>query len=335
MKDYWLKFGCFLTGYNYNLVKNSSEASAQSVKKYLSALIIVSILWSFIGFSFSQRYLHSGVFGSICVAIAMLIVIIQLERQIILMLGRSNWAIIFRSVIVVVMAIIGSIIIDQIIFKEDIERQKISDVQAEVNNILIVKTIQLDAEIESLDSLIDKKEKERNRLIDDVTRKPFVKGSSSQRKSYIIKVLGANGFLKDSVITKTDLALTDIVNPKVDLIQTIDKQIGFLRIEQSEKQKSRINIRSDLENELKSKKGFLDELKTLISILTTNISALIVWILVFLFFLSLEFFVLVIKFGDDKNDYERTIMLQMEMRIKIIDGLSDPEKDAVKNSKNH
>jgi hypothetical protein len=327
MKDYWLKFGCFLTGYNYELVKKSSEASAQSVKKYLSALIIVSILWSFIGFSFSQRYLHSGVFGSICVSVAMLIVIIQLERQIILMMGRSNWAIIFRSVIVIVMAIIGSIIIDQIIFKEDIERQKISDIQTEANKILLIKTIQLDNEIRALDSLINKKENERNQLIEDISRKPFVKGSSSQRKSHIIKVAGINGQVKDSVITKTDLMLTDVVNPKVELVQTVDKQIAFLRIEQSEKQKSRINIRSDLENELRSKKGFLDELQTLISILTTNISALIVWVLVFLFFLSLEFFVLVIKFGDAKNDYERSIMLQMDMRIKVIEGLSDPSKD--------
>ena len=38
MRDLWLKTGCFLTGYNYIIIKNSSEASAKSVKKYLSAL---------------------------------------------------------------------------------------------------------------------------------------------------------------------------------------------------------------------------------------------------------------------------------------------------------
>ncbi|NJK85679.1 MAG: DUF4407 domain-containing protein, partial [Bacteroidales bacterium] len=268
MNNLWLKFGCFLTGYNYTLIRNSSEASIMSVKKYLSALIIVSILWVFIGFSFSQRYVHTGFWGSLAVSLIMLIIVIQIERQIILSTGRSNMALIFRSIIAVVMAVVGSVIIDQVIFKEDIEKQKISQVQNEVDKILSIKTAQIDAEIISLDSMLKKKEYERVSVIDEVTRKPFVKGSTSERKSHVIKITKTDGSLGDSIITRTDLTLTDIPNPKAELIPAIDQQIEDIRAQITEKQKSRLNIRENLEKEIKSRTGFLDELKTLMAVLT-------------------------------------------------------------------
>ena len=323
MRDLWLKLGCFLTGYNYTIIKNSSEASAKSVKKYLSALLIVSIIWCFIGFSFSNRYLHAGLWGSICVAVVMVIIVIQIERQIILTTGRSNWALVFRALIAIVMAVVGSIIIDQIIFKEDIEIQKISKVQDDVNKILSTKTAQLDAEISSLDTLISKKELERAAIIDEITKKPFVKSSTSETKNHIIKINGPGGTSKDSVIVRTDLTLTDAVNPKAGLITSVDQLIADLRVQKTDKQKARINIRQDLEKDLKSKTGFLDEMNTLIAILITHTVALFVWILIFVFFLSLEIFVLVIKFGDSKNDYEKAILYQMNSRIMMIDELAN------------
>jgi hypothetical protein len=323
MNDLWLKIGCFLTGYNYPIIKSCSEGSAKSVKKYLSALIIVGILWGFIGFAFSQRYIHAGFLGSACVSLVMIIIVIQIERQIILTMGHSRWALIFRSLIAVVMSVVGSVIIDQIIFKEDVEKQKISNIQQEANKILLTKTEQIDVEITNLDTLIEKKERERTALIDEISRKPFVKGSVSERKNHIVKVTQKDGASRDSMVTRTDLTLTDIVNPKAELLPNIDQQVADLRALKATKQKDRINIRQDLENELRAKTGFLDELNTLFSILTSHAVALVIWILIFFFFLFLEIFVLVIKFGDSHNDYEKVILHQMDLRIKMINELNN------------
>lgn len=65
MKNWWIKFGCFLTGYNYGIVRSSSEVSSKAVKKYTSAMLIVCILWSFVGFMFTQRYLRGNSWGSV------------------------------------------------------------------------------------------------------------------------------------------------------------------------------------------------------------------------------------------------------------------------------
>lgn len=160
MNDIWLRTGCFITGYNYELVKNSSELSAKAVRKYLSAILIVSILWGFIGYCFSHRYLHTGITGSLAAAIVMVIIVIQIERQIILSIGKNNLVVVFRILIGIVMAVIGSVIIDQIIFREDVEKAKVTNIQAEVNNILPVKTRELDLQIRQIDSAILQKEAE-------------------------------------------------------------------------------------------------------------------------------------------------------------------------------
>lgn len=323
MKDLWLKLGCYITGYNYVLIKNSSEASAKSVRKYLSAIVIVGILWSFIGFAFASRYLHTGWAGSSLVALIMLIVVVQVERQIILSSGKNKLVPLFRILIAIVMAVIGSVIIDQIIFKEDVEKARISNLQAEVNSILPVKTLELDNQIRQLDSAIVAKEAERSSLIDEITKKPFIKSASTEIRHFQIQQNDKNGVKKDTLVKRTDMALNDVVNPKTTLLPELEKQIGVLRNQKTEKENNKINIREELEKELGAKTGFLDELKILFSILLSSWIALIVWSMFFLFLMSIELLVLVNKFGEEKTDYESIITHQKEVRIKMLDRLSE------------
>lgn len=322
MKDLWLKLGCYITGYNYTIIKNSSEASARSVKKYLSAILIVSILWGFIGYSFARRYLHAGIPGSSTVSLIMIIIVIQIERQIILSVGKNNLVPVFRTLIGVVMAVIGSVIIDQIIFREDVEKARISNIQSEVNAILPEKTRELDYQINQLDSAITGKEAERIGLIDEITKRPFIKSATSETRHFQMQKNSSNGQLKDTLVKRTDMALADVANPKAKLLPDIEEQISQLRSRKSEKENSKINIREELETELSSKTGFLDELKVLFSILLSSWIAMVVWSMFFLFLMSIEVLVLVNKFGEDKTDYDAIILHQKDVRIKMVDKLS-------------
>lgn len=319
MKDLWLKTGCYITGYNYSLIKNSSEASAKTVKKFLSAILIVSILWAFIGYSFAQRYLHTGIVGSVTVSLIMIIIVIQVERQIILSVGKNKLVPIFRILLGIVMAIIGSVIIDQIIFKDDVEKGKISNVQNEVNNILPVKTKELDFQIDQIDSAINLKEAERSAIIDEITKKPFIKSTSSEIKHFQMH----NGNKIDTLVKRTDFALNDVANPKAALLPDIADQISKLRAQKSEKENSKINIRQELETELNSKTGFLDELKILFGILLSSSIAMLVWLMFFLFFMCIEVFVLINKFGEERNDYDSIILHQKDTRIKMLEKLGE------------
>ncbi|MFD1004560.1 DUF4407 domain-containing protein [Winogradskyella aquimaris] len=326
-KNWWIRLGCFLCGYNYSLLKSCSEASKKAVKKYTAALLIVMMLWALIGFLFTKEYLKFGDFGSSIAAIIMVIIIVQVERQIIL--GTKNtyskW---FRVIIGFIMAVLGSVIVDQIIFREDIEKQKLFTVANEVNRLLPQRTKEINDQIHALDSILNGKELERILLIEEITQNPTIKIPSSTT-SLVPERIETKQIIdgqevtvyKDTTYVKKSFTTKSMTNPKVEFIPTINEQIEKIRYNRSELSKQLIDVRKGLRAELLEKKGFLDELKVMFQILVSSKISMGVWILWFIFFLAIELFVLVSKYGDKENDYDKMIEHQKDVRIKSIEAL--------------
>lgn len=323
MKNRWIKFGCFLTGYNYSILNASSEASAKSLKRYTSAMLIVCILWSFIGFVFSYRYLKAGIIGASFGAIIFCIIIIQIERQIILSTHKNNKLYVFRLLIAIVMAVIGSIIIDQIIFKEDIEQGKILTLENKVKLILPAKEAGLKSQISQLDTAITKKEFERKKLTDDIATHPTIKSFSSQ--SNMLPVPTTTRDSTQKIVTKVNLvransvSISSIPNPNIVLLKPLDLQIEELRSQKEKKDNLLLELRPKVEEEIKSKTGFLDELKIMFTIIGSSHVALFVWLLWMIFLTCIELFIMVSKWGEKPNDYDMTILHHMELQRKKLE----------------
>ncbi|MFT5213128.1 MAG: hypothetical protein ACI9WV_000844 [Patiriisocius sp.] len=326
-KDKWLQFGCFLTGYNYDLLMSCSEASKKSVKKYTSALLIIMILWFLIGFLFSQEYLKLSIEGAIASGVVLTIIIIQIERQIIL--GNKNkWSTLFRIVLGLVMAVLGSVIVDQIIFKEDIEKQKLLNVGDELARKLPQKVEEVNNQIAYFDKELIKKEKERTVLLEELTKKPTIRipASSVERiPGKTTRTLIENGEVVtrevDTIYIKRKYESQSIQNPRIKLLPELEKQIENLRKNRIRLSNKKNTIREDFEKELLAKKGFLDELQVLFTILGSSLISCFVWGLWFVFFLIIELFVLVSKLSDSENDYQKIIKHQMDIRISALDQL--------------
>lgn len=324
MKNWWIKFGCFLTGYNYNIVRNSSEITAKAVKRYTSALMIVCILWSFIGYSFTNRYVHGGIWGSIIGAIIFVIIVIQIERQIILSINPTKWLYFARGAIAVMMAIIGAIIIDQIIFKEDIDLEKITFIEVRVKKALIPKTEELRFQIASLDTAIIKKEFERANLIVAIEKAPTTIIYSTQtsiksEKSTRIDPITGNTITAEKSMPVSVTTSSNVANPKISLIAPLEETINSLRVQKSEKETTKLNIRPKLEKEISAKVGFLDELQVMYSLITGSGVALGIWLIWFFFLLGLEMLVLISKVNEKENDYEKTVKHHMILQMKKLD----------------
>lgn len=328
MNKAFIKFACFLTGYNYNILRNCSEASMKVVKKNFSALLIISVIWAFIGYTFATRYVGAGVIVSAVVAIIMVFIVINIERQIILNIKRRFFPFAFRAVIAIVMAVIGAVIVDQIIFREDVEKRKVSSVQEEVNVILPNKTKQLDKEIMQLDSMIQQKDRERLTIMNEVGVQPFIKTYTSSRKAIPLRRTDSTGMQYDTLAVRSESTVTEVENPKAKLIPALDEQFSRLLAQKSEEETQYTTMRADLEAELKSRTGFLDEIVILKEILMENPVALFIWSCIFLFFLCIELFILVNKGGDgkDQNDYDALVLHQQEMRKRELGKLSAEKK---------
>jgi len=323
IKDLAIKLFCLLIGYNYLIVNTSSEACKITIKKYLSALIINFLVWGIIGYGFAKRYLHFELVGSIIAGAVMIVIVLQVDRLIILSIGKNWMAPLFRILIAVVMSMIGSMLIDQLIFSEDIEIQRIKTIHNDLNRLLTGRTNELVCQLDKIDSALYIKNMERTRLIDEITHKPFVQSSRSERKHLVMQYIDPNGIVRDTIIIRADNTLTDIPNPKIKLLPGIEDEIKSLNTEKSDNTNKINNIRQKLEEEVISKTGFLEEFQVLSSILFSSWITLTVWLMFFILFLFIELFVLIIKYFEFVNDYDRFISLQMEVRLKMLDDIKN------------
>lgn len=326
MKNIWIRFGCFLTGYNYTIIRNSSEVAAKSVKKFTAAIVIVCILWFFIGFTFTQRYIQLGTAASMLGGLLSVIIIVQIERQIILSINPGRLLYIARSCLALMMATLGAVIIDQIIFQKDIELEKISYISEKVNQILPSKTSELENQIAALDTTINSKEAQRQAYVEDITKHPVISVIASDSRSIPtpIKLKGSTGQDSIAFVTNTvkTISRNNIVNPKSALIGSLDSTIADMRKQKAEKENNKLNIRPALEKEMKDKTGFLDELKVMYRLISGSGTALAFWLLWILFFLFIELLVLVSKMGEKANDYEKTVLHHMNLQIRKLEALA-------------
>lgn len=321
-QTWWLKLSCFLTGYNFYILSACSEVSVRKVKKYTSALIIIFILWAFVGYFFCSRYIKLGPLASLSGSLISVLIILQIERQI-LLIEKTNTALKYtRFALAFLMAIIGSLIIDQIIFKDDIESAKMITNQQKVALLMPTKTSEIASHISSLNQAIITKENERKSFIEDISKNP-----NQQILETTISVVPVNKTIKDSLKTETTNTILkkvsttnvrSIPNPKIEQIPGINQQLKDLNQQKTDKENMLITLKSDLENEVKSKVGFLDELSNLVNIIKGSLIACVVYFIWFIFLLLIELLVLIGKSNDTDSDYEKAIQKQMEIHMTKI-----------------
>lgn len=325
MKHLWIRFGCFLTGYNYHILRNCSEAAFKSVKKFTAAILIVCILWFFIGFTFAHRYLSLDVPGCLLAGVLSTVIIVQVEKQIVLSINPNRLLFIFRGCLAFMMSILGAVIIDQILFEKDIEIEKISYISEKVDRILPSKTEELRRQITALDTIISQKEEERRNYMDDISKHPNHTILNTETASRMVPVQSKTSSGQDTIIHKQENTSTTsrstVPNPKTQFIPSLDSTIGSLRQQKIQKENELLHVKPTLEKEMKANTGFLDELTIMARMLSASHVAFGFWLLWILFFLFIEMLVLFSKMGDRSNDYEKTVLHHMKIQMRRLDAL--------------
>lgn len=320
----WLKAGCFITGYNYSILRNCSEVAKKTVKKYTAAMVIMCLLWGLIGYSFSSRYLHSSALTSLASALLFILVIIQIERQVIMQTMKNNSLQLFRAVIAIMMAFIGSLIIDQIIFKDDIELEKEQFINNKVETIYPARADIRQKQIDQLRVQLLAKDSQRNALAKDIQDNPTITITtvSSNPVATTTTTDNLSGIQKIQYINKTSITKSQIPNPNNALIAPLDSQIKSIQRLTLAQGDSLANLRVSIQKLLQEKTGFLDELNIMFSLLSKSTPALVVYLIWFILLLGLECFILMNKRHEKPTDYDAMILHQMNIHLKKLNLLS-------------
>lgn len=317
MTNLWTRIGCFLTGWNLKILEACTESSRKQLKKYSSAILILIILWAFIGYSFAERYVDAPWWACLIIAIVFIVIIIQIERQIILTVGKNHALAIFRLIIAFIMAIIGSAILDQIIFKDDIEKKMIEIVDMQVNKQLPNRLTVIDIKLQDLQADVDSLDKKNLELYEEINKRPTIDVKSSS--TTYLKIAQPDGSFKTE--PQYTISSNPIANPKMKESEINNQHLDGLRKLQEDYTSKKMDAENLLRNELKSKQGFLEELSAIIEILKDRPVALFFYLILFSFLMSLELFVVASKFGDKKCDYDLVIEHQLEQKKRTLNEL--------------
>ena len=310
--------GCLLIGWNKNILNECGEASYRQYRKLLSAISIMMILWGTIGYCFADRYINiESCFLKICVSLVFMLIVLCVERVIILTVGKAKLMSFMRVLLALCMAIIGSCIFDQIIFRNDIQ-QAIQDNRENVISETINKRLSIyDSDIQRISKDMDSLSNATIALNEELQKRPIIKGTNISTQEQIVGV-DENGKPK-KVRTQTVNTVT-MANPLAeqlrannDQIQIYSTQLEQLRLDKKEVAET---VRAEINQRAP---GFIEELEATLRVVSNSPVSLAFYIVLFCFLTFLELFVLTIKMGEKKCDYELIVEKQLYLKQNLME----------------
>lgn len=300
--NWWIKLGCKLTGWNASVLSQCSEASKSQLSKYTSALLILMIVWSIIGFCFAQRYIGLPLWGCVLVAMVFVTIVVMIERQILLAMHPTKMLATFRLVIAIVMAIVGSTIFDQTMFGKDIDKQMADTIEQQTATLTLKRTGVIDGKLFAINAEKDSLDRLNSALQADINANPWIMQRSvtnSQEK------LVVNGRIR--TVNTPSVTTNQVANPKQDVVNANNEKIKQLTEQEKEWSKKKLTVEEDTRKECKANVGFLEELEAMVAIITNRWVAGAFYCVFFVLLMSLELFVVASKMGDQECDYEMAV----------------------------
>ena len=310
--------GCFLIGWDKNILNECGEASFRQYRKLLSAICIMMVLWGTIGYCFADRYINiESCTLKICISITFMFIVLCVERIIILTVGKARLMSVMRVLLALCMAVLGSCVIDQIIFRNDIQ-QAIQEHREDVIGTTITKRIAIyDGDIQRITQEMDSLSKATIVLNEELQKRPIIKGTNVSTQEQIVGV-DENGNPK-KVRTQTVNTVT-LANPLAEQLKANNDQIQIYsgQLEQLRQDKKEVaeNVREEMNQRVP---GFIEELEATLKVVSQSKVSLVFYIILFCFLTFLELFVLTIKMGENKCDYELIVENQLSLKKNLME----------------
>lgn len=327
MKIKLSKVGCWMIGWNYNILSRCGEASHKQFRKLVSAISIMMIIWGTIGYCFADNYINiESLAGKMGVAFAFLFLIINIERIIILTVGKAYFMGFMRICLACLMAVLGSCIFDQIIFRNDIAETLALNREKKIKEVVKQRIEIIDQDVARIELAMDSLSRNIQALSDEVTKNPVIKTSNVTTARTNTGMLDADG--KPVTSTTTTVNEQSFANPK-----TVQLNTSMLLYEKYTNQvdsltKNKLNIQDIVIQDFNSKPtGFLEELQATYDMVCQSGITLAFYLVLFFVLLFLELFVVSIKFGDKKCDYDLLVERQLNVKQEVLEKM---EKELLK-----
>lgn len=312
--------GCLLIGWNKEILKECGEASHRQYRKLISALCIMMVLWGTIGYCFADRYVNiESTILKVVVSLTFMLIVLCVERVIILTVGKARLMTAMRVMLALCMAFLGACIFDQIIFRNDIQ-QAIQENREDVIKETVAKRLSIyESDIQRITYEMDSLSKATIKLGEELQKRPTIKGTNVTTQEQV--VMGEDGAPK-KVKTQSVNSVT-MVNPLAEQLKANNEQIQIYsnQLEQLRQDKKDI-VQTTTAEVSQRAPGFIEELEATLKVVSKSPVSLVFYIVLFCFLTFLELFVLTIKMGDCKCDYDLIVENQLKLKQNLMEQTS-------------
>lgn len=306
-----------LIGWNKNILSECGEASHRQFRKLLSAIFIMMILWGTIGYCFADRYINvESLTMKITVAMFFMAIVLCVERVIILTVGRARLMSIMRVLLALCMALLGSCIFDQIIFRNDIQ-EAILEHREEVILETVAKRLSIyDSDILRITRDMDSISKATIALGEELQKKPTIQGTNVMTQEQVVGV-DENG--KPQKVKTQTVSTVTMANPLAEQLKANNDQIQIYSSQLEQLRQDKKGIEETTRKEVCERTpGFIEELEATLKVVSQSWVSLVFYVILFCFLTFLELFVLTIKLGESKCDYELIVEHQLNLKRNLM-----------------
>lgn len=310
--------GCFLIGWDKNILKECGEASYRQFRKLLSAICIMMILWGTIGFCFADRYINvESCILKLCIALAFMFIVLCVERVIILTVGKARLMSFMRVLLALCMAVLGSCIFDQIIFRNDIQ-QAIQEHREDVIEETIAKRLSIyDSDIQRISQEMDSLSLATIALNEELQKRPVIKGTNVTTQEQII---GVDEDGKPQKVKTQTVNTVTLANPLAEQLKANNDQIQIYSTQLEQLRQDKKEVAETVRAEVGQRApGFIEELEATLKVVSKSPVSMAFYIILFCFLTFLELFVLTIKIGENKCDYELIVEKQLYLKRNLME----------------
>ena len=310
--------GCILIGWDKNILKECGEASYRQYRKLLSAICIMMVLWGTIGYCFADRYINiESCALKLCVSLAFMFIVLCVERVIILTVGKARLMSFMRVLLALCMAILGSCIFDQIIFRNDIQ-QAIQEHRENVIGETINKRLSIyDSDIQRITQEMDSLSKATIVLNEELQKRPVIKGTNVSTQE---QVIGVDEDGKAQKVRTQTVSTVTLANPLAEQLKANNDQIQIYSAQLEQLRQDKKEVAETVRTEVSQRApGFIEELEATLKVVSQSPVSLVFYIILFCFLTFLELFVLTIKMGESKCDYELIVENQLYLKKSLME----------------
>lgn len=313
--------GCLLIGWDKNILSECGEASHRQFRKLISALSIMLILWGTIGYCFADRYINLDSFLlKVCVSLVFMFIVLSVERVIILTVGKARLMTVMRVMLALCMAFLGACIFDQIIFRNDIH-QAIQEHREDVIKETVTKRLSIyESDIQRITHEMDSLSKATVLIGEELQKRPTIKGTNVSMQEQVVGV-DENG--KPKKVRTQSVSTVVMANPLAEQMKANNEQIQIYANQLEQLRQDKKDILETTTAEVNHRApGFIEELEATLQVVSQSPISLAFYIILFCFLTFLELFVLTIKMGDSKCDYDLIVENQLNLKRSLMDQTS-------------